>query len=227
MPPKADPPEDYVCSFERIGRRLGIRQRTKALRPAQILDAALDEFCQKGYEATRVEDIAKRARISKALVYVYYPTKIDLFLAVAERIVEPYSEAGNTFRLDEMASAESQLRGLHDLFYDTIAYDAQALRIFRLMLAESHRAPEIAAFYRRNFLGGRMDAIHALLRHGMARGEFAATAEARLAGVEDILGSPAAMIMLVQVLTGEASEHDRQRWHQTHWDMVMAFLKQA
>ncbi|MFT4089369.1 MAG: TetR/AcrR family transcriptional regulator [Asticcacaulis sp.] len=228
--PKPDPktanqPSDCGCAFNLIGEHFGIRQRNKALRPGQILDAALDEFCTKGYDATRVEDIARRARISKALVYVYYPTKIDLFLAVAERLIEPYRQAETDFKIDETRPAEAQMREHHDLFYRTIACDPQALSIFRLMVAESARAPEIATFYRRHFLGAKTDAIKVLISHGVKRGEFSRACEDQLEGMEDILGGPAVMLMLVQVLTGEAGVYNQQRWQQTHWDMIMAYLK--
>lgn len=218
-------PDPCRCPLDRIGEHFGIRQRTKALRPFQILDAALDEFCTRGYDATRIEDIAKRAKISKALVYVYYPTKIDLFLAVAQRLIEPYRQAETDFKPDPARSAEDQMREHHDLFYRTIAYDPQALSIFRLMVAESARAPEIAAFYRRNFLGGKVDTIRRLIAQGVAQGEFSPVSEAQLEGIEDILGGPAVMVMLVQVLTGETGVYNHQRWQETHWNMIMAFLK--
>lgn len=51
-------------------------------RRAQILASAREEFIRQGYAATRVADVAKRAKLSKGAVYFYYPSKRDLFMAL-------------------------------------------------------------------------------------------------------------------------------------------------
>lgn len=231
-PKKAQPnprrhTEDCACPFEAVSDQLalhlGIRKRTKALRPGQILDAACDEFCQHGFAGTRLEDIARRAGISKALIYVYYPTKTELFLAVARHVVERVK--GAVFVFDPERAAEAQMREAHDQFYANLIHDEQTLDILRLIVAESHRVPEIGQFYALELVGGEIEGLRQLIRHGIARGEFAPDALERLAGVEDILIAPGMMLMLTQIMNGTLSTLDLGKWSKTHWDMVMALMR--
>jgi len=214
---------DCACPFDAVAERLGIRKRTKALRPGQILDAARDEFCQHGFAATRLEDIARRAGISKALIYVYYPTKTELFLAVARHVTEAIKGLGLV--LDPERSAEAQMRKEHDQFYANLIHDEQTLGILRLIIAESHRVPEIRQFYALELFGGEIESLRALIRHGIARGEFAPSALERLAGIEDIIISPGVMLMLNQIMSGNLTAYDLKKWSQAHWDMLMALLR--
>ena len=62
-------------------------QRRKEDRPAEIAAAAFEAFAEKGYAATRIDDVAKRAGVSKGLTYLYYKTKEDLFKAVIRNVV--------------------------------------------------------------------------------------------------------------------------------------------
>lgn len=213
---------ECVCGFEAVAERLGIRKRTKALRPGQILEAARDEFCQRGFAATRLEDIAKRAGISKALIYVYYPTKTELFLAVARHVTDPIK--GPAFVIDPDRSAKAQFLHEHQQFYASILQDEQTLGIFRLIIAESQRVPEIGQFYALEVIGGEIEGLRALIRHGITRGEFAPDALERLTGIEDILIAPGVMVMLTQIISGGA-HYDLKKWSKAHWDMVMALLK--
>ncbi len=68
-------------------------QRRKQDRPQEITDAALAAFAEKGYAATRVDDVAKRAGISKGLLYLYFKTKEELFKAVVRSFVVPRIDA--------------------------------------------------------------------------------------------------------------------------------------
>src|SRR6187549_592747 len=58
------------------------RERRKEARPGELLDAALDLFVEKGFAATRAEEVAARAGVSKGTLYLYYPSKEELFKAV-------------------------------------------------------------------------------------------------------------------------------------------------
>ena len=62
-------------------------QRRKEERPQEITEAAFQAFAEKGYAATRVEEVAKRAGVSKGLLYLYFKTKEELFKAVIRGVV--------------------------------------------------------------------------------------------------------------------------------------------
>ena len=75
-------------------------QRRKEDRPAEITEAALKAFAENGYAATRVDDVAKRAGVSKGLLYLYFQTKEELFKAVIRSFIEP--------KIDQLASTVNQ-----------------------------------------------------------------------------------------------------------------------
>jgi len=67
-------------------------QRRKAARPAEILSAALDCFAERGFAATRLEDIAARAGVTKGTLYLYFPNKEELFKALVRQELLPNVE---------------------------------------------------------------------------------------------------------------------------------------
>src|SRR5271166_1355220 len=69
------------------------RARRKDARPGEIIAAALASFAERGYAATKLEDVAAAAGISKGTIYLYFPTKEDLFRAVVRQAVLPNVEA--------------------------------------------------------------------------------------------------------------------------------------
>src|ERR1700737_2488297 len=63
-------------------------------RPKQILDAALAVFAERGLASARLEDIAKRAGLSKGTIYLYFPNKEELFREVVRSTVIAFIERG-------------------------------------------------------------------------------------------------------------------------------------
>ena len=59
--------------------------RKPQARPDEVLEAALDVFAVNGFAATRMDDIAKAAGLSKAAIYLYFPSKDDVFKALVEQ----------------------------------------------------------------------------------------------------------------------------------------------
>ena len=57
-----------------------------------MLDAALDLFVEKGFAATRVDDIAKRAGLSKGAIYLYFPSKEAIMEGLVKRAIVPITE---------------------------------------------------------------------------------------------------------------------------------------
>ena len=87
-------------------------RRRKEARPAEITEAALEAFAEKGYDATRVDDVAKRAGVSKGLLYLYFKTKEELFKAVIRSFVSPRVDELTAAIDDNALSAEAFLRGV-------------------------------------------------------------------------------------------------------------------
>src|ERR1700756_2199725 len=61
--------------------------RRKEERAPEILDAALSCFAEKGFAACRMDDIARRAGISKGTIYLYFESKEAVFKALAQRAI--------------------------------------------------------------------------------------------------------------------------------------------
>ena len=85
-------------------------QRRKEDRPAEITAAALAAFAENGYAATRVDDVAKRAGVSKGLLYLYFKTKEELFKAVIRSFISPRIDALISNVEETELSAEEFLR---------------------------------------------------------------------------------------------------------------------
>src|SRR5574343_1755930 len=83
------------------------RERRKQARPGELLEAALDLFVEKGFAATRAEEVAVRAGVSKGTLFLYFPSKEELFKAVVrEHIVRHQTQGAEKIARFEGRSAE-------------------------------------------------------------------------------------------------------------------------
>ncbi|WP_417471374.1 TetR/AcrR family transcriptional regulator [Maricaulis sp.] len=145
------------------------RRRPEA-RPEEILEAALAVFGEQGFAAARVEDIARRAGLSKGTLYLYFPSKEAMLNALIEQ------SAGALARVVEqhvatsaVADPEAALRGLLRILFTAVS-SPEISAAPRLVLTEAHRFPELAAFYRSHVLDVMRRSLHALLAAGNAKG---------------------------------------------------------
>ena len=143
-------------------------RRRKEDRPQEITDAALGAFAEKGYAATRVDDVAKRAGVSKGLLYLYFKTKEDLFKAVIRSFVVPRIDALTTIVDSSEMSAEEFLRGPFFEFVKTLPGSPISILI-RLMIAEGPKHPDLLQFYWDNVVSRGLAAITAVLERGVQR----------------------------------------------------------
>ena len=146
-------------------------KRRKEARPAEITAAAMKAFSEHGYEGTRVDDVARRAGVSKGLLYLYFKTKEELFKAVIRSFVTPHV-ANLTQTIDaEELSVEAFLRGP---FLETARRIPRSpIRILvRLMIAEGPKHPDLTAYYWETVITPALDALRKLLERGVARGEI-------------------------------------------------------
>ena len=146
-------------------------QRRKQDRPQEITDAALAAFAEKGYAATRVDDVAKRAGISKGLLYLYFKTKEELFKAVVRSFVVPRIDALTQIIESSELSSEAFLRGPFLDFVKTLPGSPISV-VIRLMIAEGPKHPDLVQFYWDNVVSRGLGAISELLQRGVQTGEF-------------------------------------------------------
>ena len=147
------------------------RKRRKEARPAELLEAAFALFVEKGFAATRIDDIAARAGVSKGTVYLYFPSKQAVFEALVRQAVLPNVERliGETAH-PEMPVLEILPRLLRAIMQTVAGSPLQ--RFPRLIIAESPQFPELAQFWRETVIDRMLGVVSGLIRRGIAAGEI-------------------------------------------------------
>lgn len=159
-------------------------RRRKQARPAEILVAALDVFRERGFAAAPLDDVARRAGISKGTLYLYFPSKEAIFKALVRESVLP-----NILRAEDAARAfqgspSQLLRELLTGFGRLIATDDRLSAFPKLIISEAGNFPELARFYLDQVIRRAFRLLVRILKRGVAAGEFAPmnyAATARLA----------------------------------------------
>lgn len=161
MPAPPAPPEPAVPR----------RARRKEARPGELIEAALHLFVEKGFAATRVEEVAARAGVSKGTLFLYFPSKEDLFKAVVrENIAGRFMEWNDEFEQFTGDSAELVHYAMHT-WWERIGM-TPASGITKLVMSEAGTFPEIASFYQQEVIGPGHSLIRRILQRGVQRGEF-------------------------------------------------------
>jgi len=149
------------------------RARRKEARPGELLEAALDLFVERGFAATRVEEVALRAGVSKGTLFLYFPSKEELFKAVVrETIAGRFTEWNDELERFEGDTA-SLVRHLMHSWWERVG-QTQAAGITKLVMSEANLFPEIASFYQHEVITPGLQLIRRVLQRGIDRGEFRA-----------------------------------------------------
>ncbi len=148
------------------------RRRDPESRPQQILDAALEVFGEHGFAGARTDDIATKAGVAKGTIFLYFPTKDDLFKAVVRREIVARIEDAEQRRADAGdMSARDFLRIFLTNYYAT-TQGTHALRMLRLVMGELHKHPELARFYGTEVIARAWTLLSSVVQRGIERGEF-------------------------------------------------------
>ncbi len=148
-------------------------RRRKTARPGEILEAALAVFADKGFAAARLSDIAAKAGVSKAALYVYFETKTDLFRAVANQVAAP-----NIERLRPLVDGEpGRFAEMMPVILSGIAKVAEDMPlggIAKMVIGESRNFPEIASVWREAVIERALSMIVQLVEQAQKKGEVRA-----------------------------------------------------
>lgn len=194
-------------------------RRRKEARPAEILAAALDEFAERGYAAARLDRVAARAGVTKGTLYLYFPSKAELFKATVRGALVPnLVEAEGLVARFPGTSAEL-LRKVVSFFVARVV-ETPLSAIPKLVLAEAGNFPEIARFYRAEVIERAFALLGAVLARGAATGEFR-----RLAGphVARCIIAPILLTALWRHSLGrfEATAEDPAAMAAVHLDLLL------
>lgn len=146
-------------------------ERRKDARPQELLAAALDLFVDRGYAATRLEDVAARAGVSKGTLYLYFDNKEELFKAVVRENVLPVLGEAEGIVESHEGSSEELFREIILGWWQRIG-STKLSGIAKLMMAESCNFPELAHFYHEEVISRGNAMIVRMLERGIERGEF-------------------------------------------------------
>lgn len=149
------------------------RQRRKQARPQELLAAALALFVEKGFAATRSEEVAARAGVSKGTLYLYYPSKEELFKAVVRENLSSHIADGQQIAAQHRGSMAELLALVLREWWQRVGR-GPAGGISKIMLAEARNFPELAEFYFEEVIVPTHELLEGLLQRGIASGEFRA-----------------------------------------------------
>ncbi len=197
------------------------RVRRKDARPGEILAAALALFAERGFAATRLEDVARRAGISKGTIYLYFPTKEELFRAVVRQDVLPALAAMEARAAAHQGTAAAMLRELATTLLRRLDSDLAAIP--KLVLTESGNFPSLARFYAEEVAARGMRLIAGVLARGIADGEF------RPVDVTAVVPSVIAPLMLAMLWRSSIGRHaalplDPEAILKAHLDVLLRGL---
>jgi len=145
-------------------------RRRKTARPAEIVEAALDVFAERGFAAARLDDIARRAGVSKGALYLYFETKEDLFRAAVRTAVAPNIDAIK-------AVAEAFDGPFAQLVPMILARAAQILgasrlgSVVKMVVGESRNFPDLARIWHDDVVAVMLDLMTGIIARAQARGE--------------------------------------------------------
>ena len=152
---------------------LAPRQRRKEARPQELLDAALELFAEKGFAATRSEEVAARAGVSKGTLYLYYPSKEELFKAVVRQNLSSLIAEGQGMVDGYLGSSAELLHKLIHIWWTRFG-NTPAAGIHKVVLAEVRNFPELAQFYADEVMIPADHLFCSGVKRGIVRGEFRA-----------------------------------------------------
>lgn len=146
-------------------------ERRKDARPQELLAAAIELFVERGFAATRLEDVARRAGVSKGTLYLYYTNKEELFKAVVRESILPFLGKAELSVAEFDGHSADLLREVVMNWSRQIG-QSKASGLGKLMLAEAVNFPELATFYREEVMSRTVRMISSILERGVSRGEF-------------------------------------------------------
>lgn len=188
-----------------------------AARRDAILAAALTEFSARGFAATRIDDVARRAGVAKGTIYLHFADKEALFQALIRQYLTPVIGAFETGLATDGSLAAFADQAI-EIFVREI-YDTPRKEILRLMINEGPRFPSLAEFYYREVLAPIFAAFRARLSLARERGEITGDTLIRF---PQLLGAAAIVAILWQALFERFEPLDIRAMLRAYFDKLLA-----
>jgi len=191
------------------------RAERAAERRQAIIEAAMEEFISRGFAATRLDDIAKRAGVAKGTIYLHFKDKESMFEELIRTAIVPL-----VGRMQGPLPTGGTVRDLIEAFALNFIHEVVTTRrgdIVRLIVAEGPRFPSIADFYYREVVSKGLAGMRAMVELGIARGEIK---NANLAKFPQIMVAPALIAVIWQSLFARHAPLDAIEMFRTHLDLI-------
>jgi AcrR family transcriptional regulator len=191
------------------------RAARAAERRAAIVEAALEEFVARGFAATRLDDVAKRAGVAKGTIYLHFKDKESMFEELVRTVIVPVVE-----RLTTLPPPTGSVRDAIEMIAMMFIHEVANTRrgdIIRLIVAEGPRFPSVADFYYREVVSRGLASMRALLELAIARGEIR---EKNLARFPQLLVAPAILAVIWQSLFARHAPLDAPAMLRIHLDLI-------
>jgi AcrR family transcriptional regulator len=194
------------------------RARRKEQRPGEILAAAFEAFSERGYEATRLEDVAALAGVTKGTIYVYFETKEQLFEEMVRRYSSGILTDADAVLAATKGSCAEKLRALLAFIYGRCVHDRIGREILRFIAAESRNFPALVDEHYHEFVVPALRLVDELLQRGMSTGEFKKNLGKESAR---IIIAPAVYFAIFNLVFGDCLSIDNETYLWTHIDLVL------
>src|SRR6478735_333375 len=191
------------------------RAERAAERRGAIIEAAMDEFIARGFAATRLDDVAKRAGVAKGTIYLHFKDKESMFEELIRTAIVPL-----VGRMHAPPPIGGSVRDAIETFAKTFIDEVASTRrgdIVRVIVAEGPRFPAIADFYYREVVSRGLAGMRALIELGIARGEIK---QKNLARFPQIVVAPALIAVIWQSLFSKHAPLDAIEMFHTHLDLI-------
>ena len=146
-------------------------QRRKEDRPSEIIDAALELFVEHGFTATRLDEVAARAGVSKGTVYLYFENKEELFCSVVQEVILPEIQRFEVHVRDYQGSYEKLVRNMILEWWNVMGKSRMS-GIPKLVIAEASNFPDMAKYYVDNVVKRVRKIVEEVIRKGIKADEF-------------------------------------------------------
>ena len=227
MPSKPRPGSPKGIDPDRTGRGGNVSRERAAAVPARARNAApsaatpssrrrMDEFAAQGFAATRLDDVARRAGVAKGTIYLHFADKETLFQELIRMELSPVVAA-----LEHASHAEIPLRQITDQLIEVFVreiFETRRKDVIRLVITEGPRFPKLAEFYYREVISRAMEAIRAMLRRAVERGELKNDALVRF---PQLLAAPGIVAVIWSGLFDRFEPLDVRAMMRAHFDVLL------
>lgn len=195
------------------------RHRRKESRPAELLSAALDLFVERGYAATKLDDVAAKAGVSKGTLYLYFESKEALFKAVIEQGILPMLDEGEALIQQHQLDARSLLQMLLLRWWQLLG-ETSLGGIPKLMIAEAGNFPDVAAYYYENVIVRGRELLRQAMLRGVASGEFR---QLDIESAIDVIMAPVIMLVVWRYSLAPCGcgKQDPESYMTTYLDLLL------